>query len=61
VILEWPALERILRGPEPLATDLCFSSPLVRDARLAQRFTELHLALETRRGRWSATRCSPTG
>ena len=47
VILESPALERILRGPEPLATDLCFSRPLVRDARLAQRFVELHRTLET--------------
>jgi AraC-like DNA-binding protein len=45
VILELPALEWILRGPELL--DLCFSSPLVRDARLAQRFVELHRTLET--------------
>ena len=47
LILESPALERILRGPEPLATDLCFSRPLVRDPRLAQRFVELHRTLET--------------
>jgi AraC-like DNA-binding protein len=45
VILESPALEWILRGPEP--PDLCFSSPLVRDARLARRFVELHRTLET--------------
>jgi len=48
VVLESPALERILCGPEPLATDLCFSNPLVRDARLARRFVELHRTLETR-------------
>lgn len=45
VILESPVLERILCGLEPL--DLGFSSPLVRDERLAQRFVELHRALET--------------
>jgi AraC-like DNA-binding protein len=47
LILESPALERIVRGPEPLATDLCFSRPRVRDNRLAQRFVELHRTLET--------------
>ena len=47
VVLESPALERILRGPEPVPTDLCFSSPLVRDAGLAQRFVQLHRTLET--------------
>jgi AraC-like DNA-binding protein len=47
LILESPTLERIVRGPEPRATDLYFSRPLVRDARLAQRFVELHRALET--------------
>jgi AraC-like DNA-binding protein len=47
VILESPALERILYGAEPVAMDLCFSRPLVRDGRLAQRFVELHRALET--------------
>jgi AraC-like DNA-binding protein len=47
MILESPALERILGGLEPPAADLCFSSPLVRDARLAQRFVELHRTLET--------------
>ena len=47
VVLESPALEWIVGGPEPVAADLCFSSPLVRDARLAQRFVELHRTLET--------------
>jgi AraC-like DNA-binding protein len=47
LILEAPALERIVGGAEQLATDLCFSRPLVRDARLARRFMELHRALET--------------
>jgi len=47
LVLESPALERIMRGPEPSATDLCFSSPLVRDGRLAQRFVELHRTLES--------------
>jgi hypothetical protein len=47
LILESPALERIVHGPEPLATDLCFSRPLVRDGRLARRFVELHRALES--------------
>jgi AraC-like DNA-binding protein len=47
LILELPALERIVGGPEPLATDLCFSRPLVRDGRLAQRFVELHRTLES--------------
>jgi AraC-like DNA-binding protein len=47
VILESPVLERILCGPEPLASDLCFPRPLVRDERLAQQFVELHRTLET--------------
>jgi hypothetical protein len=47
VVLESPVVGRILRGPEPLAADLAFSSPLVRDARMAQRFVELHRTLET--------------
>jgi AraC-like DNA-binding protein len=47
VILDSPVLERILWGPEPLSADLRFSSPLVRDERLAQRFAELHRTLET--------------
>jgi AraC-like DNA-binding protein len=42
-----PTLERIVRGPERLPADLCFSTPLVRDGRLAQRFVELHRALES--------------
>ncbi len=46
LILESPALERIVGGVERLATDVCFSRPLVRDARLARRFIELHGALE---------------
>jgi AraC-like DNA-binding protein len=46
VVLESPSIERILRGPEPLATDLWFPRPLVRDPRLAQRFVELHRTLE---------------
>ena len=46
VILESPTLERVLHGPEPLTTDLRFSKPLVRDARLAQRFLDLHRTLE---------------
>jgi AraC-like DNA-binding protein len=45
VVLETPVLERILGGPEPLATDLQLPSPLVRDERLAQRFVELHRTL----------------
>jgi AraC-like DNA-binding protein len=47
LILESPALERIVGGPEPLVTDLSFPRPLLRDGRLAQRFAELHRALET--------------
>jgi AraC-like DNA-binding protein len=47
LILESPALERIVGGPEPLVTDLSFSRPLVRDGRLARRFVELHRTLET--------------
>jgi AraC-like DNA-binding protein len=47
VVLESPVLERVLCGPEPLAADLCFSSPIVRDKRLAQRFIELHQKLGT--------------
>jgi len=47
LILESPALERIVHGPQPLPTDLCFSRPLIRDRRLAQRFVELHRGLET--------------
>jgi len=47
VVLESPVLEQILSGPEPLAADLRFPSALVRDARLAQRFVELHRALGT--------------
>jgi AraC-like protein len=46
VVLESPVLERILSGPEPLAADLRFPSPLVRDERLARRFVELHRTLE---------------
>jgi AraC-like DNA-binding protein len=46
LVLESPVLERILSGPEPLAADLCFPSPLIRDRRLAQRFVELHRTLE---------------
>jgi AraC-like DNA-binding protein len=47
LILELPTLERIVRGPERLTTDLCFSTPLMRDGRLARRFVELHRALES--------------
>ena len=46
LILESPALERIVGGPEPLVTDLSFPRPLLRDGRLAQRFVQLHRALE---------------
>jgi AraC-like DNA-binding protein len=47
MILESPALERILCGPEHLEADLCFPNPLVRDPPLAQRFVALHRTLET--------------
>jgi AraC-like DNA-binding protein len=46
LVLESPALERIVHGPEPLTTDLYFAKPLVRDGLLAERFMELHGALE---------------
>jgi AraC-like DNA-binding protein len=47
LILESPAIERIVSGAELFVTDLSFPRPLLRDGRLAQRFVELHRALET--------------
>jgi AraC-like DNA-binding protein len=48
VVLEPAALDEILGDRQPLALDLRFPQPLIRDVRLAQRFVELHRALETR-------------
>jgi AraC-like DNA-binding protein len=47
VVLEMPTLERLLHGPEPLAADVRFPKPLLRDSRLATRFLELHRRLES--------------
>jgi AraC-like DNA-binding protein len=47
LVFETAAIERIVCGSEPLATDVRFAKPLVRDRRLAQRFVGLHRVLET--------------
>jgi AraC-like DNA-binding protein len=46
LILETPAIERIAGEADRLPTDLVFAEPLLRDARLARQFLELHRELE---------------
>jgi AraC-like DNA-binding protein len=47
LVMETPSMEEIVCGPESSAPDIRFGKPLVRDPPLAQRFMELHRALET--------------
>ena len=46
IVLEPPAVQDLALDPEVAAGDVAFSSPRVRDRRLAARFLELHAALE---------------
>jgi AraC-like DNA-binding protein len=46
VVLELPDVREIVRDSETAGGDVAFASPRVRDRRLAQRFLELHVALE---------------
>ena len=47
LVIETPSMEGILRESEGSALDIRFAVPRVRDPLLAQRFIELHRALET--------------
>lgn len=46
IVLELPDVSELARDPEAADGDLVLASPRVRDRRLAQRFLELHAALE---------------
>jgi hypothetical protein len=47
LVVETPSMERMVRGSEGSALDICFAKPQRRNPRLARRFIELHRALET--------------
>ena len=46
VVLELPDVRELVRDPEAAPSDVALASPRVRDRGLAQRFLELHAALE---------------
>jgi AraC-like DNA-binding protein len=47
LVIETPSMDGIIRESEETALDIRFAEPRVRDPLLAQRFIELHRALET--------------
>ena len=46
VVLELPDVRELVRDPEAAGGDVVLGAPRVRDRRLAERFLELHAALE---------------
>jgi AraC-like DNA-binding protein len=47
LVIETPSMEKLTCGPEGSPLDIRFAKPHRRDPRLAQRFIELHRALDT--------------